>query len=156
MDFDSVYFQMIIDCNYQTAASIDITRLYQIGSFRINLNYHIRCLNLKVIALTMLDASRVPCMPTVSSNSSSNDSSFSSATPLRVRSFRHQFWIIPAVPVLPWTVRSSHLNYHGCYGPLRSHVFAQGITYDYLEGCLLITGSQWSSASQDVFYEIWL
>ena len=35
-------------------------------------------------------------------------------------------------------------------------VFAQGITYDYLEGCLLITGSQWSSASKDVFYEIWL
>lgn len=50
MDFDSVYFQMIIDCNYQTAASIDITRLYQIGSFRINLNYHIRCLNLESLS----------------------------------------------------------------------------------------------------------
>ena len=50
MDFDSVYFQMIIDCNYQTAASIDITRLYQIGSFRINLNYHNRYLNLESLS----------------------------------------------------------------------------------------------------------
>ena len=50
MDFDPVYFQMIIDRNYQTAASIDITRLYQVGSFRINLNYHIRCLNLESLS----------------------------------------------------------------------------------------------------------
>ena len=50
MDFNPVYFQMIIDRNYQTAASIDITRLYQVGSFRINLNYHIRCLNLEMKA----------------------------------------------------------------------------------------------------------
>ena len=49
--------------------------------------YIFPCLLYTSLALAMLDASSVPCTPTVSSNSSSNDSSFSSATPLRVRSF---------------------------------------------------------------------
>ena len=47
MDINSIYFQMIIDRNNQTTAAVDLTGLHQIGSFWINFNHDIRCLDLE-------------------------------------------------------------------------------------------------------------
>lgn len=41
---------MIINRNHQTAAAVNLTCLYQIGTFGINFDYHVRCLNLESLS----------------------------------------------------------------------------------------------------------
>lgn len=118
---------MIINRNHQTAAAVNlIVSLYQIGTFGINFDYHVRCLNLESLSTGNVDVSSVPCTPTVSSNSSSNDSSFLRQHRCVSGASWHRSWIIPAVPVLPWPVRSFRLSYRGYCGPLRSYCLRRG------------------------------